>query len=126
MSRRRPSGLGSNSRKFAEVRRPDGTADKVPAARDAATYLFLATEAGAWPERFFLRFLYESPSLKPGAVVELEEMRPGQGMGRVQLFRVLEVRTRVSAYPNGYGQLRRLVLVELLSTDPGLDEQGGD
>jgi hypothetical protein len=111
MPRRRASGPGSNSRRFAGIRRPDGSIDKVPAAKDAATYLFEATEAGEWPQRYFVKFLYEATTLTAGAVFDLKEMRPGEGMGRMRRMRVVAAETEVDVYPNGYGQLKRLVLV---------------
>jgi hypothetical protein len=121
MARRRPSGPGSNSRRFADIKRPDGSIDKVPAAKDAATYLFLATASGEWPPQFFVKFLYDAVSLDQGTVFELQEMRPGEGMGRISRLKVLSAHSRIDVYPNGHGQLRRLVLVEEM---PDTDERG--
>lgn len=122
MARRKASGPGSNSRRFADIRRPDGSIDRVPAAKDAATYLFQATATGDWPGQFFAKFLYDATWIEDGIVIELEEKRPGHGMGHLTTVQVLEVRARIDIYPNGHAQVRRLVLVTEV---PGADDRSG-
>lgn len=79
---RRPSGLGNKSRRFATVTQPDGEKVSVPAPKDAATYLYVATEDGAWPNgRPLCTLLYDATWMVEGAVFELEEMGAGHGMG---------------------------------------------
>ena len=43
---KRPSGAGSNSRRFATITKPDGTKVKVPAVKYAGTIIYLADDAG--------------------------------------------------------------------------------
>lgn len=118
MAQKKASGIGSKSRRLAEIRRPDGGIDKVPAAKDAATYLFMAEPDGSWPSRFFSKFLYDAVWIVDGVTIELEEMRPGKGMGSLSTVQAIETRSYVQVYPNGHGQVRRLVLVsEIASTD---------
>lgn len=109
---RRPSGLGSNSRKFTEVRAPDGKSFTVVKARSAATLLCLA-EDGGWPERGFVMLDFDLDA-RAGDLLEVEEGRPGKGLGEIRAVRVIESRPRVRT-PEGsgnYGQLQRWVLVE--------------
>lgn len=119
--RKRPSGRGSNSKKFAEVRGPDGTLVKVPVARDAGTFIYLAGPDGAWPRAPHVAILVDLPWLAPGVTVELEEMRAGHGMGTVQAVSVVETRVRISVFDGKYGQVKRLVLVK---PDQSNDEHG--
>jgi hypothetical protein len=111
MARKKGSGLGSNSRRFATIRHPDGREEKVPAPKDAATYIFVATEEGDWPKTFLARLTYDITWIVDGIVFELQEMRPGRGMGEVTTVKVLDVRARIDIYPNGRAQVRRMVLV---------------
>lgn len=108
---KRPSGLGSNSKKFATVTRPDGSKIKVPAPRDAVTVLYMAEENGAWPKSPFVSLLVDLPWLADGSAVELEWMIPGKGMGRVMAVSVISVLTRIRILPGKYGQVVRMVLV---------------
>ncbi|GBF05878.1 hypothetical protein DAERI_060138 [Deinococcus aerius] len=114
MTRRRPSGLGSNSRKFSEVRMPDGKTFVVVRARSAATLLCLAEDGGGWPDRGFTVLDFDLASARPGDLLEIEGGRAGQGLGEISAVRVIESRARVRTPEGGgnYGQLQRWVLVE--------------
>ncbi len=117
MSRKRPSGLGSNSRRFATITEPDGTKLKVPAAKDAATFVYVS-ENGGWPRNAITALTYDVTWLVEGAFVDLKEMRPGRGMGEIRTFQVLEVRQEICVYPGKYGQAIRMVLLrEVRSTN---------
>jgi hypothetical protein len=111
MGRKKLSGLGSNSRRFATIRRPDGGEDRVPAPKDAATYIFVANEDGSWPRTFLAKLLYDITWIEEGTILELQEMRPGHGMGQRMTVKVIEACARVDVYPAGKAQVRRLVLV---------------
>ena len=78
--RKRPSGLGSNSRRFASITNPDGTATSVPAARDACTYVCIE-EGGEWPRAATAVLLYDAVWMAEGKTFRIKEMRPGRGMG---------------------------------------------
>lgn len=113
MSRRkRPSGVGSNSRRFAEVTTPDGSTLKVPVAKDAATFIFMATDAGKWPRTPVTTLLVDASWILEGATLELEEMRPGRGMGSRTTVQVVEVRVVVAIHEGKFGQVKRMVLVD--------------
>lgn len=105
--KRRPGGDGGNSRRFATVQQPDGSELKVPAVKDAGTFIYMTTD-GQWPKHYTTVLLIDS-SLEDE--FELEEGRPGHGMGNVVTVRVLERRLRVVNHPGKYGQIKRLVLV---------------
>ncbi|GGO24919.1 hypothetical protein [Deinococcus humi] len=119
---RRPSGVGSNSQRFAVVQMPDGGEAKVPAAKDAATYICEATPKGDWPKQALIVLLYDAVWLNEGSVFEVEEMRPGRGMGVLKTLRVIVARARVQLHEGRYGQMQRWVLCEEVA---GEDEAGG-
>lgn len=114
--RKRASGAGSNSRRFGEIRNPDGTTAKVPAVKDACTYLCMETSTGEWPDRSFTTLLYDVTWLTEGSVFELEEMRPGHGMGSRRTLRVTSTRVRIQRHEGNYGQVQRWLLCEELSS----------
>lgn len=122
---RRPSGLGNKSRRFAEVTSPGGEKTMVPAPKDAATYLYLATPEGGWPDgRPLCTLLYDATWMVEGVVFELEEMGPGRGMGDKTTVRVTDTRAVVAVdsgrvKTSGYGQIKRSVL---LTVTPGNDD----
>lgn len=122
--RKRPSGVGSNSRRFAEVTTPDGETLKVPVAKDVGTFIFLATKTGKWPRSPLTTLLTDASWIAEGSTLELEEMRPGRGMGDVLTVQVVEVKVRVSIHEGKFGQIKRMVLVdEVASYD---EVMGGD
>lgn len=125
---RRPSGLGNKSRRFAQVTRPDGEKVSVPAPKDAATYLYIATESGEWPEsRPLCTLLYDATWMVEGVVFELEEMGAGHGMGTKTTVRVTDTHAVVAIdsgriKTNGYGQIKRSVLVEVTPGNEDMDD----
>lgn len=130
--RRRPSGDGSNSRRFATVTGPEGERLKVPVVKDAATFIYVADAEGEWPETFATKVLGDYAWLGLGSEFQLEEMEPGQGMGTRQTVRVIDQRVRITKHRGRWGQLKRLVLVaEVPDTDTVAklrveDLEGGD
>lgn len=124
--RKRPSGVGSNSRRFAQVRMPDGRDARVPAAKDAATYLCLATPTGDWPDKALVVLLYDVTWLVEGGVLELEELRPGHGMGSVKTLRVVNSRTRVQLHEGNYGQMQRWLLCVEVASGEAVDNATPD
>lgn len=105
MSRQRPSGIGSNSRRFASV---DDT--KVPVAKDAATIVYVRAHDGSWPTKPTARLLYDASWITEGVTFEVEDLRPGRGMGSVRTFIAVEVRQRITVFDGKWGQSKRLVL----------------
>lgn len=114
--RRRASGEGGNSKRFAFVKMPDGREAKIPAAKDAATYICLETPDGGWPDKALVVLLYDVTWLVEGSVLELEEMRPGHGMGGLRTLRVINSRTRLQVHEGCYGQMQRWLLCEELES----------
>lgn len=113
MSRRRPSGRGSNSRRFAEIEAPDGQTLKVPAVKDVGTFLFLSDDGETWPARPNTKLLDSAQDLQEGAYFEIEELGAGAGMGTVTGAKVVKVVVRVGMDSTGryshFAQLKRLV-----------------
>ena len=109
----RPSSLGSNSRKFEEVRTPDGQTFEVVRSRSAATLICL-TENGGWPDRALTMLDYDVAHATAGALLEIEEGRPGHGLGTLTGVRVIESHTRIKVQTGRYGQLQRWVLAEVV------------
>ena len=111
----RPSGAGSNSRRFATLARPDGSRIKVPVIKYAGTIIYLATDDGGWPTEPYCILLADISWLEEGKAFDLEETAAGRGMGKLQRVRVLEVRETIGVDSSGdyhkYGQVKRLVLV---------------
>ena len=112
--RKRPSGLGSNSRRFASITNPDGTATSVPAARDACTYVCIE-EGGEWPSAATAVLLYDAVWMVEGKAFEVKEMRPGRGMGNVKNVRVTATAEQLEIHEGKYAQTKRWVLVEELT-----------
>lgn len=129
---RRPSGLGNKSRRFATVTQADGEKVTVPAPKDAATYLYVATESGTWPDsRPLCTLLYDATWMVEGTVFELEEMGAGHGMGTKSTVRVTDTHAVVAIdsgriKTNGYGQIKRSVLVEVVADSDDIAELGTD
>lgn len=112
MARKRPSGAGSNSKRFAVETRPDGTQVRVPATKDIGTFVYIAGEDGSWPKLPTTTLLLDLPWLQEGATVRLRDMRPGEGMGREITVQVIEQRVAIAIFPGRYGQVQREVLVD--------------
>jgi hypothetical protein len=109
-SRKRPTSPGGNSQRFATVPQgPDGTRIKIPQAKDSLTLIYV-TDDRNWPERPTMLLAYNETELREGAVVEMEELRPGHGMGSMTALRVLEVRLRLERWTGTYGRVQRFVL----------------
>lgn len=110
--RKRPSGVGSNSRRFAEHVTSEGESLKVPVAKDAGTFVFLATADGGWPRTPVTTLLTDASWIGEGSTLELEELRPGKGMGQRTTVQVVEVRVVVAVHEGKFGQIKRMVLVD--------------
>lgn len=108
--RKRPSGLGSNSRRFAEVAATDGSTVRIPVTKDVGTVIYLADENGAWPRAPHVTLLVNLAELHDGATFEMVDLRPGR-MGQSMTVTVIEVRVRVNLFEGKYGQVIRSVLV---------------
>lgn len=132
--RKRPSGLGSNSRRFATVEQPDGKALKVPVTRDVGTFLFLSRDGQTWPSRPSGKIMDAAPDLQEGVIFDVENLVPAAelegvklGMGEFVAAQVVRVRVVVALDPTGrysqFAQLKRLIYAVLLPTS--LDELGG-
>src|SRR5690606_24450219 len=94
--RKRPSGTGSNSRRFAEITAPDGTKLRVPVAKDVGTFIFLRDEDSAWSDKPTAVLLDSAPELHEGALIEVEEAGAGAGMGTITGARIVQVVVRLS------------------------------
>lgn len=110
--RRRASGEGGNSKRFAKVLMPDGRVAKIPAAKDASTYICLANEDGSWPRKATTTLMYDAVWLVEGVVFGLEEMRPGKGMGTIRPVRVVASFPIIQEHEGCYGQVQRWLLCE--------------
>ncbi len=121
--RKRPGGVGSNSRRFAEVTTPEGETLKVPVAKDAGTFLFLATESGGWPRQPITTLLSDASWIGEGTTLHLEEMRPGHGMGDTLTVQVIEVRVIVSVHDGKFGQIKSMVLVDEVEPNEAIDQR---
>ena len=125
MARKKPSGAGSNSRRFADVTRPDGTTLKVPVVKDAATFIYVS-ENGEWPADYTCKLLYDATWMQDNVVFELEEVGAGMGMGETRTVQVLEVRNTVMVDRSGkytsFGQTIKRVLVALVADATDLEE----
>lgn len=114
--RRRASGEGGNSKRFAFVKMPDGREAKIPAAKDAGTFICLATPEGEWPDRAEITLLYDVTHLVEGSTFRIKEMRPGYGMGKTKTVRVIETDFEIEQHEGCYGQAKRALLcVEVMS-----------
>lgn len=121
MSRRtRPSGAGSNSRRFVERHEPDGSLVRVPAVKDAGSFVYIREHGGGWPNEPVVTLAYDAQWLTEGAVLELKEMRPGHGMGRLTMVQVVELRIQIGLFEGKYGQVHRLALVAPIEHDDRL------
>lgn len=114
MSRRkRPSGVGSNSRRFAEISTPDGSSLKVPIAKDVGTFLYVRNRGEAKPTEPTAVLLDAASELQEGALIEIEEFGAGAGMGTIVGARVDEVTLRLSIDSTGrfskFAQLKKIV-----------------
>lgn len=122
-ARKRPSGVGSNSRRFAEVKTPDGDTLKVPVAKDVGTFLFLRNVGEPWPKSATALLLDTAVELAEGAFIEVEELAAGAGMGRITGASIIKVVIRVAIDSTGrytkFAQLKRLVYAE---REPSLAE----
>lgn len=115
--RKRPSGAGSNSRRFIERTEPDGTRVRVPAVKDAGSFVYIRENDGGWPSEPAVTLAYDAQWLTEGTVLELKEMRPGRGMGELTMVQVVEVRIQLGLFAGKYGQVHRLALVTPVAHD---------
>lgn len=132
--RKRPSGVGSNSRRFATVKQPNGEALKVPVAKDVGTFLFLSRDGETWPERPVGKIMDAAPDLQDGTIFDVENLVPAAelegirlGMGDRVGAQVVRVKVIVSLDPTGrfsqFAQLKRLIYAVLIPES--IDELGG-
>lgn len=119
-TRKRPSGVGSNSRRFVKYPDSEGREIRVPVAKDAGTFVYICGRNGGWPSTPVVSLAYDAQWLVEGAVFEVVEMRPGQGMGTQRMVEVIDVRLRVSLHPGKWGQAQRLVLATPVEHDDDL------
>jgi len=130
--RKRPSGVGSNSRRFAEIQTPDGETLKVPVAKDVGTFLYITDIGASWPRHPSALLLDSASDLQEGALIEIEEAGAGAGMGSITGARIEKVVVRVAVDSSGrysrFAQLKRLVFArrvpstsELAALGPGHD-----
>jgi hypothetical protein len=116
MSRKRPSGDGSNSRRFATVNQPDGSKLKIPVVKDAGTFIYMCNDDGGWSEKPICTVLDLMNVVEVGSTVELEEAEPGKGMGNLTPAQVVDQRIIISIDRSGkyskYGQVKRLLLLD--------------
>ena len=126
MARKKPSGNGSLSRRFATVTQPDGTALKVPVVKDAGTFIYLANPDGSWPQKTLATLLYDAAWMQEGVRFELEELAPGLGMGERSTVHILAVHNIVSLDRSGkynkFGQVKKLVLITPIASTDDLAE----
>lgn len=116
--RRRPGGEGIHGQRFATVRMPDGREAKIPAAKDAATYICVKTADGNWPSKALIVLLYDVTHLIEGSVFRVKEMRPGHGMGNRRTLQVIETNVEVELHEGCYGQMQRwLLCTDVLAGD---------
>lgn len=115
--RRRASGVNKGQRRFAEIKMPNGRVAKIPAAKDACTYICLVTPDGNWPKKALIVLMYDVMWLVNGSVFEIEEMRAGHGMGTIAALRVISSKNRVQVYDGCYGQVQRWLLCEEVPSD---------
>lgn len=115
MSRKKPSGDGNKSRRFAEVTQPDGTTLKVPVVKDAGTFIYLANPNKSWPKKTLATLLYDAAWMVEGVRFELEELAPGLNMGSRSTVHILAVHNIVSLDRTGkyskFAQVKKLVLI---------------
>lgn len=114
--RKRPSGVGSNSRRFADVTTPAGEHLKVPVVKDVGTFLFVRSPGEPWPRKATALLLDPAVELQEGALIELEEVGAGAGMGALTGATIVRVVVRVAVDSTGrytkFAQLKRLVYAE--------------
>ena len=121
VERKRPNSPGGNSQRFAIGTAPDGSTYKIPQAKDSLTLIYV-TEDGSWPERPAMLLAYNETELTAGAIVEMEELRPGHGMGGLTALRVLEVRLRLERWSATYGRVKQFVLVQRLASEEAVHD----
>jgi len=126
MTRKKPSGDGNKSRRFALVTQPDGSTLKVPVVKDAGTFLYLANPDGSWPRTTLTTLLYDAAWMQENVRFELEELAPGLGMGERSTVHILAVHNIVSVDRSGkyakFGQVKKLVLIKPTSSTDDLAE----
>ncbi len=118
--RKRPSGVGSNSRRFATQTDELGREVRVPVTKDAGSFVYIRGHDGSWPSTPVVSLAYDAAWLVDGAVFELVEMRPGNGMGATQMVEVVELRIQTSIHPGKWGQVKRLALVVPIEHDDAI------
>lgn len=118
--RKRPSGAGSNSTRFAEITNRAGERIKIPVVKDAATLFYRAIDGERWPtprdpQVIILRDL----QLDEGDTFRLTNLTPG-AMGQTGKVLIIAAELEVLfSEKTKYGQhLRHLLFVDA----PELDE----
>lgn len=116
-ARKRPSGAGSNSRRFVVQTDTLGRQVRVPVVKDAGSFVYIRGHDGAWPSTPVISLAYDAQWLQAGTVFELVEMRPGKGMGATQMVEVIELRIQAAVHPGKWGQVMRHALVVPIEHD---------
>ncbi|MFC5600160.1 hypothetical protein [Deinococcus cellulosilyticus] len=98
--------MSKTSQRFAKVTQPNGTELTVPQAKDVGTFIYVG-DGVQYPKFPTVTLLLDGHHLTEGTIFELEEMRPGHGMGETISVQVAYVRLQVSLFPGKYGQLKR-------------------
>ncbi|BDP42885.1 hypothetical protein DAETH_28540 [Deinococcus aetherius] len=120
--RKRPSGAGSNSKRFAEVKKGDEVT-KIPVVKDAGTFIYLS-EDHSWPTLPVTTLLTDVSWIQEGSVFTLKDNRPGTrgGMGHKTKVFVVAVDMTVAIWPGKYGQIERHVLTNPVPSNDELSE----
>lgn len=109
--KRRPSGDGKNSRRFATVETPRGIV-KIPVVKDAGTVVYFS-EDYTWPQSPVTTILTDTTWMVEGSTFNLVDMRPanGKGMGHKTRVVVVAVDMDLLRFEGKFGQVLRRVLV---------------
>lgn len=105
---------------------PDGRKLKVPVVKDAGTFIYLANPDGTWPANFIAKLLYDATWMIEQTRFELENIAPGEGMGKRETVQVIEAQNIVAVDRSGrysqFGQVKKRVLVTPVANTEALRE----
>lgn len=116
--KRHLSGAGGNQILKAKAVTEAGEEITIPTARTSAVVWYVANADGTWPKKDTLQLDADVADIHEGAYFWIEEMRPGEGMGDMLQYRVVEVRNVLRRFPGRWGQmLRKVLLVPVADAD---------
>ncbi|MDO4246545.1 MAG: hypothetical protein Q4C89_11020 [Deinococcus sp.] len=116
--KRHLSGAGGNQILKAKAVTPSGEEIVIPTARTSAVVWYVANPDGSWPKKDTLQLDEDVADVREGEYFWIEEMRPGEGMGNMVQYRVVEVRNVLRKFPGRWGQfLRQVLLVPVADAD---------